>query len=181
MQKENEALQIEKTELETKIRTIQRDILQKESSINDLQAVNSQLKAETEIYKKKTNGGSADISKYIKQMEETQLNHKAIEDKYKARIDELLKELNEVKLDLAKKGTETTTQSNKTDINELSIENEKLNKKIKELESKTNKNSKNDCQCDDLRNQVLDLKTEKDALSSELAKLAVNPSVLLII
>lgn len=167
LQKENESLQIEKTELETKNRTLHRDILQKESSISDLQSINAQLKAENEIYKKKNNGGSADISKYIKQIEEAQLAHKAIEEKYKNRIDELSKEINDIKSEQTKK-TESNFTSTKADMGELALENEKLSKRIKELESK--QKSKHDCQCEDLKRQLAELKGEKESLMNDLAK-----------
>ena len=148
-------------------------MLTRDSRISELEAANNNLKNEVELYKKKNpNAADANIQRYQKQIEEMEHKHKKVVEDYQKRVNDLENDLASLKKSRPIDSSSSITV-NEDEIAKLSLENESLRKQLKDYQSGKNVARLSDTHIEDLRNQILDLETDKKKLENEVSKLRV--------
>lgn len=164
-------------QLQLKIIRLEADITNLTGNIEILrkEVANSKKLNDLSFESHKRAGGLDTSNRFLDTIDEVDDKHKKIEESYKKKIEELLRELSQARSEAGKTVNSNMGKKYETDseIAIMSLENESLKKQMKELTAKI-ASKKEDNKEGEYKAKILELEDERVVLENQISKLKVS-------
>jgi len=162
-------------------RELKEKIAEYENKIDELERQIGIQQNEIQLMKKMANSSIAknkedSNQQMMAQIEQMEKKQKGLEDTYKKRIEELIKQNTDMKRELeqAKSNMSSSQFDTENELAKLSLENESLKRQMKDMSGKLLNVKYDNKEVEEMRRKLVQIEADKDRLDAELVKAKVK-------